>query len=79
MANKNALQNYHKNTRDLKLVWEVRDRTQRIVEAFKKYRYLGSDQTLHTEYAGYGFDLYVLNIKNSNIDQFKALAQKVTL
>ena len=69
--NKTAIENYTKSTKDLKLVWEITDKTNRIIGEFKKLNYLGTEQVLTSQHAGEKFSFYVLTIKNENIDEFK--------
>ncbi len=78
-VNKRAIQNYPSRNKDLKLVWEVNEKTERIVKAFQLGKQWGDDQVLRFNYAGYGFELYILNIKNANIQKFQEFAAKVVL
>lgn len=75
--NKNAIENYQKTDKNLKLIWEVTEKTNRIIAEFKKLNYLGSDQTLTSQHEGQSFSLYILNIKNENIDQFKQNVREI--
>ncbi|NLD45856.1 MAG: hypothetical protein GX660_01465 [Clostridiaceae bacterium] len=77
--NKSVIQSYRKNTKDLKLIWEVSDKTQRIIEKFKPLSYFGSDENLSSGHSGQSFEFYVLNIKNENIDEFKQKASELVL
>jgi hypothetical protein len=74
-ANVTAIQNYNKSNKDLKLVWEISDQTQRIIDEFKKFNYMGGDEVLSSQFEGQNFSFYILNIKNQNIDDLK---QKVS-
>jgi hypothetical protein len=77
--NKNAIDSYPKGKKDLKLVWEITGKTNRIVEGFKKLNYLGSDQILSSGQVGQSFSLYILTIKNENIDEFKQKVKEIQL
>ena len=77
--NKRVIENYRKNAKDLKLVWEETEKTRRIIGEFKKLNYLGSDETLSSQHEGRSFTIYVLNIKNENIEEFKQKAREIKL
>ncbi len=70
-ANMNAIQAYVKTSKNLKLVWEITAKTQSIIEKFKEFAYMGSDETITSQHEGVPFSLYILNIDNKNIDLFK--------
>jgi hypothetical protein len=74
-----AIQNYQKTNKDLKLIWEIDEKTKRIIELFKQFNYMGSDQILASSHAGINFSFYVLNIKNDRIDEFKEWVQGLKL
>ncbi len=77
--NKNAIFNYPIGTKDLKLIWEVQDKTSRIIEAFKRLNFLGCDEILTSEHAGQSFSFYVLTVKNENIGRLKQETAKIQL
>lgn len=78
-VNKKAIGEYNKTSKDLKLVWEVTPQTAPVIEKFKSLKYLGSDEEKDAEFFGKKFSLYVLNIKNENIDIFKEKASELSL
>lgn len=78
-ANKKAIGQYNKTSKDLKLVWEVTPQTTPIIDKFKSLKYLGSDEVKNSEFFGEKFSLYILNIKNENIDVFKEKAGQISL
>ena len=69
--NKKIIGNYKIGTKNLKLVWEISEKTKNIIEAFKKLRNLGNDEVLTDQHAGESFSLYVLNVPKGHIEQFK--------
>lgn len=77
--NLRAIQSYQKTNKDLKLIWEIEEKTTRIIELFKQFNYMGSDQILGSSHAGIKFSFYVLNIKNDRIDEFKEKVQGLKL
>jgi len=66
-----AVTNYKPNTNDLKLIWEVSDKTGRIINLFKKYEKYGSEETIYGSSDGLAFSLYILTIKAKNIKSFQ--------
>jgi hypothetical protein len=70
-VNKNTIINYQTGAKDLKLIWEIQNKTKRIIAAFMKLNYLGADRVLTSGHAGESFSFYVLTIKNQNINLFK--------
>ena len=69
--NKKVISSYVIGHKNLKLVWEVSDKTKKVIEAFKKFRQLGSDEVLTGQHAGNSFSLYILNIPKENIAQLQ--------
>lgn len=78
-TNKKAIGNYVKGTKDLKLIWEVNEKTNKVIAQFKKLNSLGSDEVIGSQHAGQSFSFYVLNIKNANIDEFKEKVKTLQL
>lgn len=78
-VNLQAIRDYQKSGKDLKLIWEIEEKTRRIIELFKELNYLGKDQILAAEFLDRKFSFYVLTIKNSRIDEFKDRAQRLKL
>ena len=67
----NAIINYIPSDKDLKLVWEMSDKTTGIINIFRRYNKYGKDETLSDISDGNYFSLYILTIKNENINDFK--------
>lgn len=66
-----AIEEYRPAGKDLKLVWEISDKSAGIVELFKQYRHYGHERVYFGESDGNQFSLYVLTINNENIKQFQ--------
>lgn len=77
--NKRVIRNYQKTSKDLKLVWEVTDKTNKIVDRFRKLSVLGSDETYTGEHEGRRFVIYELYITNRNIDKFRNEVENITI
>ena len=65
--------------KNIKLVWEKSERTKRIIEVFKKFKSLGSEEILTSQHAGRSFSLYVLTIPKKNVAQLKQGVQSLAL
>lgn len=74
-ANISAIEQYPKTTKDLKMIWETSDLTNDIITKFSQFSSMGTDETVTSQIEGSNFTLYILTIKNKNIDKFK---QQVT-
>jgi len=77
--NKNVIKNYCPGVKDLKLVWEITDKTKRIISEFRKLNFLGRDELLTTQHEGHEFSLYVLTIESRNIERFKQETDRISL
>lgn len=69
--NLNAIHAYQPSGKDLKLVWEVTPKTEKIVNFFENYQIYGDDRRYAGEVDGHKFSLYVLTIKYDRINQFR--------
>lgn len=69
--NLDAIREYKPQAKDLKLVWEVSDKSKNIIVSFAKYQKFGSDETFMGVIDSKPFSLYVLTIKNENVNSFK--------
>lgn len=69
--NKHAIVAYRPQNKDLKLVWEVSDKSESIIEKFAKFRKYGAEETLSGIVDGKPFSLYILTIKKENIKSFQ--------
>lgn len=78
-ANKNAIEQYSKNNKDLKLIWEKAFMTEYVIDMFKQFNYLGSDERKTINFNGRTAELYILNISNKNIDTFKEKVSKLSI
>ena len=70
-ANKKAILTYVPVNKDLKLVWERRPKTERIIRMFQSLRDLGTEDSISFTFGGGVRTFYVLNISNKNIRQFQ--------
>jgi DNA-binding beta-propeller fold protein YncE len=70
-ANKRAIASYAPSNKDLKLIWERDPKTERIVNIFKSFRDLGTEDSLSYSFGGRVRTFYVLNIANKNIQRFQ--------
>lgn len=66
-----AINSYIPANKDLKLVWEVSDKTSDIIKTFSVYSKYGSEKNYSGIVDGNYFSLYVLTIKKEFIGQFK--------
>ena len=69
--NLNAITNYIPSDKNLKLVWEMSDKTTGIINIFQRYNKYGKDEILSDTSDGNRFSLYILTITNKNINTFK--------
>ncbi|MFH1841142.1 MAG: glycosyltransferase family 39 protein [Candidatus Shapirobacteria bacterium] len=66
-----AIINYSPTDKDLKLAWEVSEKSEGIVDKFRPYRQYGHEEEFKGEVDGVKYSLYVLTIDNEFIEQFK--------
>jgi hypothetical protein len=66
-----AIKNYTAASKDLKLVWEVSDKSQKAIDFFSKFKGYGTDETVTRSCDGVSFSLYIMTIKNENIEKLK--------
>lgn len=66
-----AIQNYQTSDRNLKLIWEVSDKSINIIKAFSVYKKYGSEKIFFQTVDNNSFSIYVLTINNRYIEQFK--------
>ena len=69
--NLNAIIKYQTTGKDLKLIWEVSEKSERIIKVFSKYKTFGSEETLSDTIDGSSFSLYILTINKDNIIRFQ--------
>jgi len=69
--NKKAIANYVPNGKDLKLIWEGNQNTERIVRMLQPLRDLAAEDSMSFSFAGRQRNFYVLNIPYKNIRQFQ--------
>jgi hypothetical protein len=69
--NKKAIANYVPNGKDLKLIWERNQSTERIVRMLQPLRDLAAEESMSFSFAGRQRNFYVLNISYKNIRQFQ--------
>lgn len=70
-ANKRAIVGYVSGNKDLKLIWEIDRKTERIVRTFQSLRDLGTKDFLSFSFGGRTRTFYILNIPSSNIREFQ--------
>jgi DNA-binding beta-propeller fold protein YncE len=70
-ANKRTIASYAPSNKDLKLIWERHPKTERIINIFQSLRDLGTEDSLSYSFEGRVRTFYVLNIPNTNIQQFQ--------
>ncbi len=70
-ANKKALVDYVPGSKDLKLIWEERPKTDRIITMFEQFRSLGTKESISYSFGRRERKFYVLNIGSKNIRQFQ--------
>ena len=69
--NTQAIANYVPTNKDLKMVWEISEKTKGIIKAFSEYNKYGSGETISDTVDNVPFSLFVLTIKNEYLNQFK--------
>lgn len=69
--NISAIKNYSPTNKDLKLVWEISDRSSHAIDFFSHYNKYGKGEVISDSVDGNQFSLYVLTINNKYIDKFK--------
>jgi hypothetical protein len=69
--NKMAIANYVPSGKDLKLIWEGNQSTERIVRMLQPLRDLATEESLSFSFGGRVRTFYVLNIPYKNIRQFQ--------
>lgn len=69
--NTQAIANYVPANRDLKMVWEISEKTEGIIKAFSEYNKYGSAETISDTVDNVPFSLFILTIKNEYLNQFK--------
>ena len=66
-----AILNYVSSDKDLKMIWEVSDKSEAVIEIFSKYKKYGSEEIITKSVDGRDFSLYVLTIASKNIKSFQ--------
>jgi hypothetical protein len=69
--NKTAIANYVPSAKDLKLIWEGNQNTERIVRMLQPLRDLAAEESMSFSFAGRHRNFYVLNIPYKDIRQFQ--------
>lgn len=70
-TNKRTIASYTPGNKDLKLIWERRPKTERIIRAYQSLLDLGTEDWLSYSFLGRVRMFYVLNIPNENIPEFQ--------
>lgn len=77
---KSAILSYEPDGKDVKLIWEVSDKSAPAIALFEKYNTYGSDTEISNSLEGERFSFYILTIKKENVSLFKeAVSQEVVL
>jgi hypothetical protein len=66
-----AVVNYQPTTKDLKLIWEVSEKSVGAINFFSNYEKYGSSDTIYGSADGIAYSLYILTIKAENIKSFQ--------
>ena len=74
--NISAIVNYQPTNKDLKLVWEVSNKSNVIINFFRNYRVYGLEEEIKGKIDGLPFSLYVLTIANENVKSFQRDVQE---
>ena len=69
--NKTAIANYVPSGKDLKLIWEGNQSTERIVRMLQPLRDLAAEESMSFSFGGRVRTFYVLNIPYKDIRQFQ--------
>ena len=69
--NKKAIANYVPNGKDLKLIWEGNQNTERIVKILQPLRDLAAEESMSFSFAGRQRNFFVFNIANKSIRAFQ--------
>ena len=78
--NKREIANYPQSSaKDLKLIWEIDEKTKPIISLFSTLNTYGSDSILSVKEPDLTFSLYVLNINKENLEEFKKKAAELEL
>jgi hypothetical protein len=72
-----VLRNYQMSGKDLKLIWEVSDKSLKIINLFSIFNIYGYDEYISGEVDGNLYSLYILTIKNENIEKLKEEINRV--
>ena len=78
-TNKRAIADHAGGEKNLKLIWEVTDKTVKIIKFFQQRNQLGSSQTLTREHAGQSFTLYILDVPKDNIGRLNLAFNEILL
>lgn len=77
--NKDTIVNYQPSGKDVKFIWEISYNSQTIIKTFQTYERYGSGFEVSDTIDGTSFSLYILTIKNENIEKFKNDVSRVSL
>lgn len=69
--NVQAIVSYQPQDKNLKLVWEVSDKSAKSISAFNEYQKYGSGEKISDTIDGQSFSLYILTINKENIKKFQ--------
>lgn len=69
--NIDAIRSYKPDNKDLKLVWEVSEKSKPVVERFKKYVIYGSDDYIADSVDDTDYTVYILTIGRDNIESLQ--------
>src|SRR5207302_9668322 len=77
-SNKRAIASYAPGNKDLKLIWERRPKTERIISISQSLRDLGTEDSISYSFAGRVRTFYVLKIPNNNIREFQERVRELS-
>ncbi len=70
-ANRMAVASYIPSGKDLKLIWEMNPKLNRILKRFESARDLATEESLSCVFAGRQRTFYVLNVRAANVPAFR--------
>lgn len=66
-----TIKSYSPTNKDLKLVWEISDKSTEVIKLFSRYNKYGKDEVISDSVDGNNFSVYILTINNKYLDKFK--------
>ncbi len=73
--NRNVVLNLHEDSGDVKLIWEISDKTRPVTDKFKETG-IGNGYTMGSSHRGRSFTFYILDIKSLDITRLKKAVRR---